>query len=280
MQIQFLFYLVFFSQILLLSFYFSRKLTARSRKMYESFSPADYPNLYPKGPGYFEKMWNDFRKQNYIILTVGMLILVSHAVFSYGHRFDALIAFGYFILQFIPFLIIEIKSLRYYKLRRATDERSSRKAELKPRRLFDFVSPASLGLAVSVYVVFVLFIIYFRKFDYPWFGGYLNIVGITSVNLFFAVILCWKLYGKKIDPYQDYEDRKREISLAGNQMIFISIAMTIFVTLEIIMASMDLREFKPVILSIYFQAIALMGLKTLGLESINFEVYRKESLNA
>ncbi len=95
----------------------------------------------------------------------------------------------YFMVQFFPMILIEIWSFKYYKLMRKADSRTTRKAELNPRRLFDFISPTMIGMAMLVYFAFIVLILYIRQFEFPWFGGYWNIVGVTVGNLFFAGII-------------------------------------------------------------------------------------------
>jgi len=167
-------------------------------------------------------------------------------------------------------------AFKYYKLMRNTDSRTTRKAELQPRRLFDFISPKMIGLAVLVYLAFAVFILYIRQFDYPWFGGYENIVGVTATNLFFAGIIIWNMYGKRLDPYQAYEDRKRQIELLVKQMVFISIAATTYIAIDVVLAILDLRNLQPTVMSLYFQLIAVISLRALRLDTINFEVYKED----
>ncbi len=66
-----------------------------------------------------------------------------------------------------------------------------------------------IGIAIVTYVAFILFIIYVNQFDYPWFSGYLNIFGVTVLNLFLTGLILWQMFGKKLNPHQAYEDRTR-----------------------------------------------------------------------
>jgi hypothetical protein len=61
---------------------------------------------------------------------------------------------------------------------------------------------------------------------------------------------------KKGDPYQAYEDRKKQIELIVNQMVFMSIAATTFIAIEVVLASLDLRTLQPTVKSLYFQLLA------------------------
>ena len=95
----------------------------------------------------------------------------------------------YFLCQVFPILLLDVSSLRAFRLMRNADSRTTRTAELRRRRLLDFVSPSMLSMAGITYIAFILLIAYVRRFDFPWFGGYLNVVGVTAVNLCFANLL-------------------------------------------------------------------------------------------
>ncbi len=157
---------------------------------------------------------------------------------------------------------------------------TTRMAALQPRRLFDFISPATLGFAILVYVAFVAFVLYMRQFDYPWFGGYGNIFGLTATNLLFAGIIIWNIYGKKRDPYQAHKDRLRQIEFTVKSLVFISIAATIFIVINVILHAFELRYLNSIVMSLYFQVIGIASigtaLRTLRIEDINFEVYKED----
>ena len=268
-----LFYFVFLSQIILISFYFPRKMLKRMKYVLATYPPSQYPKLYPRPSGYYGKMQRYYKNGNLFIFLIGLFFMAALLSDSTSINWDNVV-FIYFMIQFLPMMIMEIGSFKYYGLMRKADSRSTRKAELRPRRLFDFISPTLIGLTVFVYFAFIAFILYVQQFDFPWFGGYGNILGMTGGNLFFALIVIWNIYGKKQDPYQAYEDRINQIKLIVNQMVFISIAMTIYITIVIALASLDLRSLEPMIMSLYFQLIAVVGLRTLRIDDINFEVYK------
>ena len=285
--VKILFYLVFLSQILLISFYFPRRILSQMKHVFDNYPPSDYPRLYPKPIEYYGKRRRHYRVMNSLILLVGLLILAGLAAYpasvKWGDRSDfysySSIAFLYFFLQFIPTLFLDISSLKCFKLMRYAN--SSRKAELKPRRLFDFVSPGVLGMAVAIYLAFWIFIIYVRTFEFDWFGGFGNILGATVMNAFFALAVFWQIYGKKRDPHQAGEDRKRQISILIHICVFVSIAATVFVAISVTLSALDLRNFQPVAQSMYFQIIAAICLQAYRMDSItNFEVYKEDPLVA
>ena len=272
---QILFHLVFLGQVILISFYFPRKMLRRTEYVLKTYPPSSHPNLYPEPIEFYEKARRNYRNANVFILLVGLLLMaVLIGDLPSGEWDVGSMVFPYFMLQFFPLMLIEVKSFKYYRLMRKTDSRATRRADLHPRRLFDFISPKVVGIAALVYFAFIGLILYVRQFDFPWFGGYWNIVGVTASNLFFAGIIAWNLYGRKQDPYQAYEDQKRQIELVAKQMVFMSIAATAFIAIEVILASLDLRDFQPTAQSLYFQLIAVICLRTLRIDNINFEVYK------
>ena len=84
------------------------------------------------------------------------------------------------------------------------------------------------------------------------------------------------MYGKKLDPHQAYEDRKRQIELIVKQMVFMSIAVTMYTAIEIVLASLDLRNLQPTVMSFYFQLLGAVSLRSIGIDNINFEVYKAD----
>ncbi len=273
-----LFYLIFLSQVFLISFYFPRKMLNRITHVFQTYPPSEYPKLYPEPMEYYERVQRNYRNMNVLIFLAGLLLMVGLLDYSRGYKWNGNIVMIYYMIQVFPMCLVEIGARKYYKSMKEIHSSTTRKAELRPRRLFDFISPLTIGLVVLVYGAFIVFIHYVRQFEYPWFGGYLNIVGITVSNLFLAGIVFWNLYGKKRDPYQTYEDRKKQIKLVAKQMAAVSIVATLYITMEIVLASLDLRHLQPMSKSIYFQLITMICFRTLQIENMNFEVY-KEVLN-
>ena len=278
---QLLFYFVFLSQVLLISFYFPRKILGRVKHVVENYPPSDYPRLYPMSLDFANKAQRNYRNMNLLVLLAGIgLVLVgllwpSEEMLHWDS--DSVLVI-YFFLQYSPMIIAGTAGFTYLNLMRKADSRSTRKAELRRRSLLDFVSPAVLGLAIFVYLAFVLFIVYVRQFEFPWFGGYMNIVGITIVNLLFAGIIVHNLYGKKKDPYQAYEDRARQIGVTIRGLVWTSILATGFVALSIGLAAFDLRHLQPISLSLYFQVLAVITFRATRIDDVNFEVYREDPL--
>ncbi len=278
-----LFYLVFLSQVLLISFYLPKKVLSRLRYIVETYPPSKYPRLYPVSIERVKKTQRLYRIINFMVLLAGfgLLFIGLYSPSEQMLNWDTTIVLTiYMVFQYSPLLIAATSGFTYFNLKRKTDSQTTRKAELRPRRLFDFVSPAMIGLAAFVYVAFACFVHYISQFEFPWFGGYWNIVGVTVLNLLFAGIIFRQLYGKKKDPYQAHEDRRRQIELTVKSLVFVSIAATIFIAISVTLNTFDLRHFNPVAMCLYFQVLALISFREFRIDNINFEVYRGEPLVA
>ncbi len=274
-----LFHVVFLSQILLISFYYPRQILSRMRYVFETYPPSTYPKLYPRPIEYYEKAQRNYRSVNIFILLAGLLILAVLLRYSRSGAWDHVIATWYYIVQLSPVLLIDLRSLKEFILMRNANSSTTRKAQLHPRRLFDFISPTIIGMAITTYIAFVLLVLYIRQFDFPWFGGYWNIVAVTSLNLLIAGIILWCMYGKTLNPHQAYQDRIRHIEILVKILVFVSIAATMSIALSVVLAALDLRNLQPIARSLYCQLLAVICLRAYYRNYyINFEVYKEDPL--
>ena len=211
-----LFYAVVLSQVLLVSFVFPRQLLSRVRAVVETYPPSTYPKLYPVPVEDIEKAQRTYKHLNTLALLAG-LVLVSTSV--YARRVEMLnwdsqtVLFLYTVLQLSPHLFAARLVSRYFKRMRQANPRTIRNADLHPRRLFDFISPTMVGVAIFTYLAFIALVLFIRRDPFAGFAGYWNIAGITGLNLLFAGVAFRTLYGKKQDPHRAHEDRLREMQL-------------------------------------------------------------------
>jgi hypothetical protein len=226
-----LFHIALLCQIILVSFYLPRKILERMSYVFEQYPPSTHPKLYPRPIEYYEKSRRNYRTTNRILLVAGLLLLTVLLGYSRSGKWDHVVAMWYFFAQCLPVMLLDLSSLKETRLMRESS--STRKAVLHRRRLLDFVSPTMIGLAVFTYVAFALFVIYVRQFEFPWFGGYWNVTGVTLANLFLAGIIFRNIYGKKLNPHQAHQDRVRQVQTIARVLVSVSIAATVFVALNI-----------------------------------------------
>ena len=77
MQTNILFIIIFFSQMLLLSYYLPGKIRNRIRYIFKTYPPSDFPKLYPKPIEVYKIFLNIFWGINVAIFVAGLLILVA-----------------------------------------------------------------------------------------------------------------------------------------------------------------------------------------------------------
>ncbi len=227
-----------------------------------------------------EQAQRNYRSMNVFALLVGLALVLAGLVWPSNEMFNGENDFVPVIcvaIQFLPLLILATNAgFTYFNPKRNTDSSSTRRADLTRRRVFDFVSPTLLGAAILLNVAFVVLIVYVRQFEFPWFGGYWNLVGVTAINLVFAGVVFRSVYGKRKDPYQAHEDRTRQMEATANMVLFTSIAATLFIALNVILRAFDLHDLVPVSLSLYFQLLALLSFREFRIDNVNFEVYRED----
>lgn len=279
-----LFYIVFLCQVVLISYYIPGKILERMKLVVEKYPPSSYPKLYPVSIEKIERGQRNFRNMNAVIFITGILLVVAGIFTDYevAGDWDNVLLNLFFFLQFSPMLVSEVLAFKYYKLMRNANSDTTRKAELRPRRLFDFVSPRLLGTGIFVYIAFILFA--FSAYPNQFYLGSkaTNMIAVlTCGNLFFAAIILWNIYGKKLDPYQANKDRNRQISLTVKSLIFISIAATVFLMISIIVDVFYLDHLIPTFLSMYYILLAIISFRTLipalQIDDTDFEVYKEKS---
>ncbi len=277
------FYAIFLSQVLLISVYVPRQLLSRVRHVIEKYPPSTYPKLYPVPVNVVEKGLRTYRIMNLPILLIGML-LVLVGVFSPSEemlRWDSQsVLMFYFLLQVCPLMLVERSGFKYFRLMRKANSRTTRKAELHPRRLFDFVSPTLVSMAIFSYIVVILLVLYVIRHPFPGFAGPINIVMITAVNILFAGIVVKNLYGKRGDPHQAHADRLKGIAIAEKMMVVTSIVVNLFLAIVFVLPALNLRDLGDLFQMLFFQLCVVIGSRTLRIDNIDFEVYKDDPLVA
>lgn len=272
-----LFSIVFSSQVILVSIVIPMRIVRRMSYVFETYPPSTHPLLYPKPFEHYLRKQRGYKLANFAIAGIGLAALAV-ALLEPRHRdYMNSMAFLFFLVQILPLLWIEATVRSELKLMRSLNPRSTRTADLNPRRLFDVLSPALFWTTVLVYLGFWVFIAWFRQFDYPWFGGFVNNLIITGLNVFFASILTWYMYGKKLNPHQSNADRLRIVRRMGSVLCLVSIAVTLYAVVTIFLSAEDARSFQPVARSMYFQLIILLSVQTYRVDLLDFDVYRGDA---
>ncbi len=214
---------------------------------------------------------------------MGLILLVMIARWDSLNtgNISAIIPTVYFFIQMLPLIIMELSEFAFFKLMRTADLRTVRRAELQPRRLFDFISPKFVALAIFMFFACILFFLSVNQFQWSW-GNDVVIIIITLVlsNILFAGIIYWNLTGKKLNPHQASKDRINQIEVTVKSLVFMSIAASMFLIIIEAVNELTLDFLEPVLVSVYFQLIIFIGLgamlRAIRIENLDFEVYKKD----
>ncbi|MEM7049110.1 MAG: hypothetical protein AAF604_05600 [Acidobacteriota bacterium] len=273
-----LFGIVFLGQIFFISWYFPGKIFDRVHHIRDTYPPQDYPKLYPNSAEYYKLGAWLLRATFRAVFILGFVVLA--AVYFLDPRDDGSVSeawpAAYGALQFLPLMLLEIVSFTQFRQMRQSRAAHRRKASLQPRRLFDFVPPWLLALAVLAIVGQLAFDYWVHEFVWRWHQTAI----LLGTNLFLAGFGVWQLYGKKLDPHQATADRIRQSRAQLRSLVFVSIAMSLFFITTSADQVYDIDYLDAPLLSLYFQAITFLSvgylLQSQPLENIDFEVYRAE----
>jgi hypothetical protein len=70
-----LFCFVFLSQVLLISWFYPRRVISNSKYVLQNFPPSTHPRLYPYPPEYFERWHRNIERFNLVMVVAGFLII-------------------------------------------------------------------------------------------------------------------------------------------------------------------------------------------------------------
>lgn len=278
-----LFYIVFISQIFFISFYYPKEILNRLNFVINKYPPNKYPRLYIKPLDIYKSKQRSYKIVNQLIMIIGILILIAIGIWDYLSEgyIDQIFILIYFMIQILPLVILEYSGFAYFKLMRKADLRTTRRAELNPRRLFNFISPPILGFAIFLIIacVFIFYSMHQFKF-HPSNDTFVITITLILSNLLYAGIIYWNINGKKINPYQATKDRINQIEVTVKSLVFMSIAASLFLIINGIVENYNLEYLESALMSIYLQLIIFIGLGTilrnLRPENIDFEVYKEE----
>ncbi len=279
-----LFYIVFLIQIILISFYFPRQIVRRVTTIFTTYPPAEYPRLYTKPLEVYAAGLKLYRILNHIVLGIGIILIAGLILRDTptGQEIPQIVPFAYWVFQVIPLFLMELSGFAYFKLMRQADKRTRRQADLQPRRLFDFISPSLIGLAILLNLGCIVFYFYLDQFQFYWSSDtFVIALSILASNALYAGIIYRNLRGKKLDPYQAEKDRYRQIELSVKSLVFMSIMASIFLITIKMINQYNLDALEALIMSLYLQLTVLISLGSMlhfiKVSDIDFDVYKGET---
>lgn len=282
MTITIILYVAALGQLFLLSYYYPEKIMGRIKRILTEFPASTHPKLYAveNGDKLAKKGMIRFKLITRSTLYLGLMLLLLSLATNTPLN-DAMVTL-FAMLQFVPFMLMEATELKHYKLMRQNNDNHKRSADLKKRRYFDYISPLKFSVAVIMLAIYITFNLYRTNFDLSFASdGLITLVTIVGVHIYFAFVVIWMMYGKKLDPHQEAKDRDRHIGGVVRTTYYVSIAVSSFLLIYGLLQHYQLDPWEPIALSIYFQLCAYLGLGTLlktnKIDKINFDVYRDDA---
>jgi MFS family permease len=292
-----LFCFVFLSQVLLISWFYPRRVISNSRYVLQNFPPSTHPKLYPYPPEYFERWHRKIARFNLVMFVAGLLIIGlilgtfvgewDGGIFASSRKKDwvEFIVVPFFLVQFVAGLMyINSSSCKILQAMAKAPAPRVRTTELRRRRIVDFVSPILLVVVALTNVAFIAFVLYdYRRFELPWFKAAGVIASVAFALLVFSVSVGIALRAPKPDPYQAHQDRSNMIRRVVKQALAFCIAYPVLLTVWLTIKIFDPDLLEPVIASLYCQGIALALLwpsYSYRVDKVDFDVYRQDAQDA
>ncbi len=284
-MIETIFYVLFLSQIILFSIYFPNKIYQRMRYVITHYPCDQYPKLYPQPIESYHRFHSNYRLANWLIAAAGIATLTFSIMFNNKGKFiePQVLVWMFFMVQFIPVMMIELSAFNQFKMMRTSDRSSIRSATLTPRSLASFIALKWLYVALITLLIAIVYGFYLEGFTISIEGSavYAAVI-LLSVNAFFSGLIYWHLYGKNLNPHQAEADRQKMITVAIKSLVFVSISASVFLMTSLSIKAYQLDSLAPVAMTIYLQVIALFSLGnsigSIKVDELNFDLYKKEPL--
>ena len=285
-----LFCLVFLSQVLLISWFYPRRIIGRTRYVLRNFPPSTHPRAYPKPVEVYERWMRNVARFNTGMVVIGLLIIAlilgslvsgwNTWIFGSSRMTEwvPFILAPFFIAQMIAgVMYVNLSAARLLLAMKNLPPPRVRTAELHRRSLFDFVSPAVVAMAALTNLGFMAVVLY--AYQSGGLAPSMAAVGIGSVALSLLgsfTVVGMSLRAPKIDPYQANPDRHKTIEVVVRQELTYSIAFPVlFAALLLTAGSLGIA----VATSLFMQGIAIASLwhsYSFRVDTLDFDVYRND----
>jgi len=254
---------MFAVQVVAMSVLFPTRLINYARAKDAEYPDEVFATLYPGVDRQIAttRFWNRFRAAHLTIAVVGFVLLAwmaSNMDFLAQAR-ATLFPVLYFLLQLLPLLFLVVIAIRHIPRLRTSLQAPRRTAVLKPRRLFDFVSPLRVFVEVSIYlllVAFMLYLMYAAKDPISKFIGYWMLGAATLGLAGEAAFLYWRMYGRKV-PLETDEDRMHSTVLQANGTVYGTLLTVVLIAAVLLLPRLGLLAWLPFTMSAFFVVVAL-----------------------
>lgn len=254
MSHQVLFAVVFVSQILVIQFYFPRKLARVG--LSESF--AQWCAEVAEVKGNPRRSFGIYRILNAVVATVGVFLLGAVLFYDlFDQMTQILLLIGAFLLlQVLPLALPNMRRLGHFmretRLQLGTDEEISYDSV----RLFDFVSPLTVVLAIVLYASYVVF------GAVQWTGELNSQIAktaiLTGTNLLLLVLAGRALSQVKQSKTENRDQLYKSLFMMMPLFVNTSIMLSIYYFAKEVLFGNDLHLLRPAMMSAFLQILAIL----------------------
>ena len=281
MAIHYLFYVVFFMQIFLLSYYYPHKIVGRIKQLQKECPPSTHPKLYPANSSNGQLGNKAYQWLSFVVLLVGVILYfyiffqMQKGLISLDNVDFVPLVFG--LLQCVPYIVLELSSAKQLKLMRQANTQTKRQAELRPRHLFSYISPLKVIAAAGMFILCMFGMAYFEQFKLT--PDLIVLFGsLFLAHALFIGVGTKLLVGQKSDPHQSPDDRVKVTTATLNTYIYTSLLISVYFLLNRSVDFFQWQDLEVIFNSAYFMLLGMfsMGslLRKVQIRDINFDVYR------
>lgn len=261
-----LFYLVFVSQIVVISFYFPRKLVKQASQS----ATTNGMGL----PHDIDKKLMGYTRVNNLIAVLGLGLLAAFIYFDWTVSVTAVLAsIGvYFLLQLSPLAIPSVRQLMADL--KASRPQNGEHQELphESGKLFDYVSPLQIGIALGLSLIWL--VIKLPEWNGEMNTQLLNIGIFAGGHLFVAVLVARNLRMLKHGGAGQNGGNKgiEDSRLAIPLLIYVSIGLSIYSLAKQFLLDLDLHQIRPIMMS-----FTLLLLATLAFDRLIRDLWQRSA---
>jgi len=262
---------MFAVQVFAASVLYPNRLIKYTREWAQDFGSERFAQMYP-GDDYVRQV--DRAAAIYRKVTIGFAVIGAVLLawlFTGMPRPDwadvaVRTSWYYFMLQMSPMILLFLYAGARYKALNKPPQEPKRTATLERRRLFDFISPLAVFLAVLSYLLFVAFSLYVDLYLYnnptPSRYCYIAIANATAIYAIDAIVIYKYLYGKR-NSLVTHEGRLHRIGMTVKSGVYGSIATVWFFALVALLRQLELQSWLPFAFSAFWVITSLLLLMTL-----------------
>ena len=279
-------YSVFFTQIMIISFYLPTKFRRFRRQLFEEHPQSEFPKLYYQ-PFKIELRRQKIRK--ILDLSIGFAALT--ALFftlsnSYSNQQVTEVMFFTAIVEILPFILSQYWGRKNSQLMKKMPQPQKRITFLVARKLIHYVEPMTIALATIMYITAMLLggYVYWNSigfdnlFSFESSGLISLLLFNTFVAIYVSILLSKALYEKREDQNLSNEDRLLFMRKKINQLIQSIILYSLFTIGAIMIKMYGLeRNTVYVLASVCLQVIMLI--KVNPTKERDFSVYRQDEID-